>query len=279
MMIVITEVQKVHIQNLHTHTVYCDGADTPEEMVIAAIEKGFDSIGFSGHSYMDYSDYIDGGDKTPDYKREILRLRKKYENKIKVYLGLEVDMYSNPDTADFDYLIGSVHYLKKDDKYIGFDRGQNVVEDIINTHFDGDGMKYATLYYETMMKLPQYAKFDIIGHFDLITKHCDNISFFDENSKAYLDLAFQTAEVLAKSIPLFEVNTGAIARGYRKTPYPSIPIIKHFAQLGLGAVITSDCHSKESLDCNFKEATELLKMCGFSKRYILTDNGFISVSL
>ena len=39
-------------QNLHIHTKYCDGKDTPEEMVIAACEKGFQSIGFSMHSFM-----------------------------------------------------------------------------------------------------------------------------------------------------------------------------------------------------------------------------------
>ena len=42
-------------QNLHTHTTFCDGKDTPEELIEAAIAKGFDSIGFSGHSYMFYA--------------------------------------------------------------------------------------------------------------------------------------------------------------------------------------------------------------------------------
>ena len=36
--------------NLHTHTCFCDGKNTPEEMVISAIEKGMDVLGFSGHS-------------------------------------------------------------------------------------------------------------------------------------------------------------------------------------------------------------------------------------
>ena len=40
-------------------------------------------------------------------------------------------------------------------------------------------------------------------------------------------MAFETAEVLAKDIPFFEINTGAIARGYRKSPYPTVPIIKY----------------------------------------------------
>ena len=92
-------------------------------------------------------------------------------------------------------------------------------------------------------------------------------------------MAFETAEVLAKDIPFFEINTGAIARGYRKSPYPSVPIINYFKHLGLGAIITSDCHDKAMLDCGFDEATEILKLCGFSEKYILTDNGYIGVPL
>ena len=37
-------------QDLHTHTTYCDGQHTTEEMVLAAINKGMKRIGFSGHS-------------------------------------------------------------------------------------------------------------------------------------------------------------------------------------------------------------------------------------
>ncbi len=37
------------LANYHTHTTYCDGKNTPEEIVLCAIEKGFTSIGFSGH--------------------------------------------------------------------------------------------------------------------------------------------------------------------------------------------------------------------------------------
>ena len=40
--------------NYHTHTIYCDGNNTPEEVVVAAIQKGFYSIGFSGHAYTSY---------------------------------------------------------------------------------------------------------------------------------------------------------------------------------------------------------------------------------
>ena len=267
-------------QNLHTHTTYCDGKNTPEEMILAAMEKGFDSIGFSGHSFMDYSPmFAKMGDKTEEYKKEINRLKECYKDRIGIYLGLEVDMYSGPDMTGYDYLIGSVHYFNFGEEYVGFDRGQQEVESVINTRFGGNGLEYAKRYYKELAELPKYGKFDIIGHFDLITKHSDNVTFFDENSDEYLNAAFEAAEALVGKIPFFEVNTGAVSRGYRKTPYPSIPILKRLKELGFGAVITSDCHSKDALDCCFDESTELLKSCGFRERYILTDSGFLAVSL
>ena len=35
--------------NYHTHTSLCDGTASPEEMVLEALRKGFDHLGFSGH--------------------------------------------------------------------------------------------------------------------------------------------------------------------------------------------------------------------------------------
>lgn len=267
------------LQNLHTHTCYCDGVDTPNEIIITALEKKFTSIGFSGHSYMKYSKYLGDVDRTEKYKKAISELKTRYEDQIKIYLGLEVDMYSAPDMRGYDYLIGSVHYLKIGDEYIGFDKNDKDVEYIINRYFGGDGMKYAVAYYETLAQLPQYGNFDIIGHFDLITKHSDNRKFFDTASKEYINAAIDAAEALKGKIPFFELNTGAIARGYRKSPYPSTTLMKELKRLGFGVVITSDCHDKSMLDYKFDESAELLKICGFKEKYVLTDRGFTSVSL
>ena len=33
--------------NLHSHTTFCDGKNSAEEMVVSAIDHGFDVFGFS----------------------------------------------------------------------------------------------------------------------------------------------------------------------------------------------------------------------------------------
>lgn len=267
-------------QNLHTHSTYCDGRDTPREMVEIALQKGFQSIGFSGHSYMYYvPEHRMSREGMEAYFREIQELKAEYAGKIKIFCGIEYDIYSDLDISAYDYAIGSVHYLRKRGGCIDFDRPADWVADIIQKDFAGDGMAYAHQYYEELSDLPQYGKFDIVGHFDLIAKHAETRDFFDCNSKEYLSCAFDAARALAGKIPYFEVNTGAIARGYRTTPYPAIPIIMELKRLGFGPVITSDCHDGRMLDCCFDDAQRILQECGFEYYFVLDDEGFVPVKL
>ena len=268
------------IQNLHTHSTFCDGKHTPEEMIRFAQAKGFTSLGFSGHCSMPYSLYKSITPETTEaYKREVSVLKEKYKDSFPIFLGLEIDMYAGVDMTGYDYLIGTVHYLKKGDEYLGFDRDAVIVQRLIDEHFGGDGMAFAQAYYEAIAQLPQYGTFDILGHLDLITKNIDTLHFVDENDPRYIGYAIEAAEALKGKIPLFEVNTGAMARGYRQTPYPSLRLMREMKRLGFGAIISSDCHDGEQLDCGFAESAELLRAAGFTERYILTNAGFRAVAL
>ena len=268
-------------QNLHIHTTYADGKDSPEEIIIEAIEKGFDSIGFSEHTYMEFSDYpyqmtIEDMDK---YQAEIHRLKEKYKNQIEIFCGLEYELFSETPVKGFDYLIGSVHYLDFNGKKSGFDRGVEEVRSFINENFDGDALKFAEKYFETILLLPQKHSFDILGHFDLLTKTNEQRPFLDVASKKYLNYGYEAIHNLKGKIPLFEVNTGAIARGYRATPYPQTEFLREFKNCGFGAIITSDCHNKNFIDCHYNRARELLLQAGFNTQWILTSNGFKEVEL
>jgi histidinol-phosphatase (PHP family) len=179
----------------------------------------------------------------------------------------------------YDYVIGSIHYIDTEIGPVGFDQSQDVVSNIINTHFGGDGMAFARKYFETLCRLPEKGNFDILGHFDLITKNNEQGRFIDTKSREYLHAGLETIHALKGEIPLFEVNTGAIARGYRTAPYPQMEFLKEFANCGFGAVITTDCHDRSIFDFGFEEAGEMLAQAGFRTKWILTDNGFQEVPL
>ena len=268
-------------QNLHTHSTYTDGRDTPEEMVLEAIACGFDSIGFSEHSYMPFSPSKSQlrPEDTEKYRAEIYTLKEKYKGQIDIFCGIEFEFNSAMTYQDFDYMIGSVHYLNLDGEVLGFDRNLEGALAYVNTHFGGDGLAFAQRYYETVAMLPQKGKFDILGHFDLLTKNNEQGKFIDTTDKKYLNLGFETIHTLKGKIPLFEVNTGAVARGYRTAPYPQLDFMKEFRKCGYGVVITSDCHDQNYLDCYFEESRQLLQEAGFQTRWILTDDGFKEVKL
>ena len=262
-------------QNLHTHTRYCDGANSPEEMLEAAIAQGFDSIGFSGHAYVPFSSvYCMSKEGTAAYIDHITRLKKEYEGKIKVFLGTECDIYSQIQPELYDYIIGSVHYVPVGDNCLGFDYNAATVRRLIDQWFDGDGMAYAKRYFETLATMPQHGKFDIIGHADILCKHAEKETFFNRESADYRRWACEALDALEGQVPYFEVNSGAIARGYRTTPYPDPFLLDELRKRGFGAVITSDCHQCENLSCNYPESRKLLWDHGFREIYILTEDGF-----
>ena len=268
-------------QNLHIHTTYVDGKDTAEEIVLEAMRRGFSSIGFSEHSYLQYSSFAHQltAPKMELYKKEINALKHKYKDKIDIYCGLELDFYSEVDAGGLDYVIGSVHYLDCGGFVKTFDRGLAEALDYVGENFGGDGLAFAKRYFETVARLPEKCGIDIIGHFDIITKNNEMQSFIDVSSQNYLKMGFEAIHALKGKIPFFELNTGAIARGYRSAPYPQMEFLEEFHRLGFGAVITSDCHDKNYIDCHFDQARELLLAAGFRSKFILTESGFNEVLL
>lgn len=237
------------LTDLHVHTTYCDGANTPEEMVLSAIEKGMKCLGFSAHSYT-FFDESYCMTKTKEYKREINRLKEKYKDKIKILCGTEQDFYSKEPTNDYDYVIGSVHYLKINDKYIPIDESEEILTDAVRKYFGDDFYKMAEEYYNTVARIKNA---DIIGHFDLITKFNEQNRIFNEKDERYVKSYKKALDILLKQDVLFEINTGAISRGYRTTPYPNPDILEYIRQNGGKTILSSDAHDKDGLMFGFEK--------------------------
>jgi histidinol-phosphatase (PHP family) len=118
-----------------------------------------------------------------------------------------------------------------------------------------------------------------VGHFDLITKHMEKREFFNVESKEYRCAMIEAAEALAGKIPYFEVNTGAIARGFRTTPYPDRNLLYVLKKLDAKLILSSDSHAAETLDYGFDEAKAYLRDIGFRQLYTLYDNAFVKYDI
>lgn len=237
------------LSDFHTHTTFSDGDNTPEEMVLAAIGKGMTAIGFSDHSYTFFDEsYCLLLAKYGDYQREIHRLSEKYRGKIQIFCGIEQDFYSVAPVEGFDYVIGSVHYLRVGNEYIPVDETPEILVEAAEKHFGGDMLSLAECYFATVAELKNM---DLIGHFDLIRKFNRDGRLFSESDPRYIAAAQQAADALLQTGKPFEVNTGAVCKGYLDTPYPSREILSYIASRGGKFVLSSDCHRISSLMYGF----------------------------
>lgn len=247
------------LSDLHVHTTYSDGKSTLEEVILSAIEKGIKTLGFSDHSptFFD-SEYCMKADKISWYKEEIAFLREKYADKIEILCGIEQDYYSDIAPVGFDFVIGSVHYIKFGNEYVPVDNNAKCLTDAAERYFGGDIYALAEEYFSLVSEVADKTNATIIGHFDLITKFCEKTPLFDTNNSRYI-AAWKRAvdKLIEKNIP-FEINTGAISRGYRTTPYPANDILDYIKEKGGKLILSSDSHSADTLAFKFKEFSYLL---------------------
>lgn len=264
--------------NCHTHTVFCDGKNTPEEMVEAAVALSFESLGFSAHSPMPYENsYAIGYDRVDSYVSEIKRLRKKYADRIFVANGIELDADSLPlDTQNFDFSIGSVHQLHFENRMYSVDYTAQMLKSCAEREFSGSFQKLAKHYFSLIYNLICEAKPDVVGHFDLIEKFNENGALFNSESREYRNAALEVVDGICDISPdiIFEINTGAMFRCGRSVPYPAKFILERLKERGMRITVTSDAHCTDALDFAFKSAETLCRSCGFKSAYIITQNGF-----
>lgn len=258
--------------SFHVHSTFCDGQNTLEEIVLSAIEKRILSLGFSGHGYTTF-DLSYCMKDTDGYIAEIRRLKEKYKDKLQIYIGVEEDAFSPINRSDFDYIIGSSHYVYKNNQYFPVDSDYSGFKKCLDL-FQYDVISLAECYYSSFCKYIACRKPDIIGHFDLITKFDElDTSLLLENSK-YNEIAEKYIRIAAESDCIFEVNTGAIARGLRTTPYPSENLLYVLKSLDKKIILSSDSHMAETLDFGFEETKQYLRDIGFRYAYALIDDEF-----
>ena len=263
--------------DFHIHTSYCDGNDTPREMVEEAINRGFSAIGFSGHSYVSFDDCCMSLENTEHYRRDIATLKQEFDGRLEIFCGIEQDFYSPYPPLNFDYVIGSVHYIKKGDEYHPVDLSLQVLDKLLEEHYNNDFDSFAEDYFQLLTDVVSVTNADIIGHFDLLSKFSEQYPrpFTDR----YKTAALTALHELLKYDRPFEINVGAITRGYRTSPYPADFILKEIRSQGGRIIINGDCHNKLWLGDHLDTVRRFAVANGFKTEVILTNDGFKEIAI
>ncbi len=276
--------------NYHTHTTFCDGNDTPEAMLQAALQKGFDVFGFSGHSMYPFAAEWHIAPRNFDtYKEEIRRLKAAYGARIGVLYGFEADYLpplSKPHRALYDalqpdFLIGSVHYITENPdaqpaacRWFTADGPVKEVADGIRDVFGGDGKKAVQTYFSLQRDMMRNGEFDIAGHIDVIRKRNGTLRFFDETEPWYKRELAATAEIAAKTGVIVEINTGGIARKAIDDCYPSAAFLAQLRRYDVPVTVCSDAHAARDVDCAFDLARRKALDAGYRETaYLLPAEG------
>jgi histidinol-phosphatase (PHP family) len=234
----------------------------PEDACKKALDLGLEGIGFTDH--YEYFKIVTGENPAFDFEKQqsfIDSLRVKYDSKIKVLKGVEVDI--QPQTLDntkamtasnrFDYIIGSIHIIDGWDPYLlGYYEGKS--------KYDAYQAYLEKIYY----MITNFGDLDIVGHIDYITRY----PYYDDRTLRYNDhksILDSILEYVAKNNKGLELNTKSFFPFPGKNICsPDMAIYARYKQLG-GQIVClgSDAHRSDAVGYRFDEFAEFLRAAGF----------------
>lgn len=268
------------LTNYHAHTIHCDGKNTAEEMVQAAIDRGMKALGFSSHSTTPFDlRFCIQPDGMERYIADIMAVKERYAGQIEIYLGIEDDLYGIHPTFLRDYTIGGTSFLEKDGCMYVIDEKEEYLRQCVREGFGGDFYQMAAYYFEVMAHAKEITGCDFVAHFDLITKFNEGGKLFNEADPRYVKAARESIRHLCSQGAAFEINTGAISRGYRTAPYPSLLLLQAIREFGGSIVLCSDSHSADAVCYRHDLAAELALAAGFRTHRVLTPTGWQEIPI
>lgn len=261
--------------NYHTHSSYCDGKATPREMVDFAVAHGFSALGFTGHCPLPFENTFSITDYE-GYCNEIRALKAEYADRIKIYLGLEID-YVPSMLEDFsplieqgglEYTIGSVHLIPasntpQGDEDLWFIDGPRYerYDDGLFRLFGGDIRRAVRAYFHQQNAMLEKNRPTVVGHPDKIVMH-NRDRYFHEDEPWYRDLALETIHLIKELNLICEINTRGIYKGRHADYYPAKWLIQEMKTLRIPVLVSTDAHAPEDL-LHTEGAYEYLKEIGY----------------
>ncbi len=252
--------------DLHVHTLYSHGQDTPRAMWESAAQKGIELLGFTEHSprpekYTYSNEYREKLTKFfPQYVKEVKEL--KAENPGKILLGIEMDWMEKDvpfiknalSEYDFDYHIGSVHFLQT----WGYDDDPKDWRALHTSHC----FEHYEAYFTTIRHMAESRLFHIAGHLDLIK------IFSIENFKAWIEnpvaqiLVAEALKAIKDAGMALEVSSAGLRKACKEI-YPGPHIMELAKDIQVPISFASDAHNVGDVAADFTILADYARSYGY----------------
>ncbi len=259
------------VPDYHMHTPRCNHAKgSIAEYAQAAVDAGLKEIGMSDHSPMpngfDAAWRMDESE-LDSFLEELEAAQHQFKGQLSIKAALEVDYYQGAEEYitylanyyDWDYLMGSVHFIGD----WGFDNPDEIAR------FETCDMEQTYCDYFRLLELSAACGlFDIIGHPDLIKK------FGYRAPKGSVAVAQAQDAMLAavkKADVALEISSAGLRKPVREI-YPHPALVEKAAALGIPFAYGSDAHAPSEVGHAMDDCLALLQqydvqsIATFSKR-------------
>jgi histidinol-phosphatase (PHP family) len=239
----------------HMHTPLCKHAvGEPEEYCAQAVKAGLKGIIFTCHCPMPdgYWPTVRMSESEFDtYVGLVKRAAEAYKGKLDVCLGLESEYFPGYEKwieklhtrAEFDYILGGVHWQAKE---------------YLNKFETGTIEGFRRIYFEHLALSAETGLYDCLAHPDLVKNyHPDSWCFaiIKNTVTAVLDRIAKTGVAL-------ELNTSGLNKSYSEMN-PGNEMLRMIAERKIPIVVGSDAHKPGRVGEHFMTALNNLSEAGF----------------
>jgi histidinol-phosphatase (PHP family) len=181
-------------------------------------------------------------------------------------LGIEADFLPGRedrvanmlDGRDWDYVVGSVHFLREDAVDIHDEEARWADFSIWR---ESDPEQVWRRYFETLGEAARSGQFDILAHPDLVKLFGDRAPRPEGDLRRFYERAL---DGIADSDVAIEVSTAGLRKPVREI-YPAAPFLELCLEAGRPVALSSDAHVPEQLGHEYERAVEWLRALGVAE--------------
>ena len=263
---------------------FCEHAAADlRDVLEAAVSAGYHTFGVSEHAPRSEERFLYGTERERGfdvprlradfeaYAAAIRRLADEFADRLIVLRGFEAevvpaagyraDMLALRARFNFDYMVGSVHYVDE----VSIDGLKEDFETILASA--GGLERLAVRYYEEVAAMVEALKPEVVGHLDLIRRNAPPDAKLD--TPAIRTAAGRALEAIREHGCILDLNTA----GYRKglgSPYPAPWLVQWANEMGIGFCFGDDSHGPRQVGEGIDEARGYLLRHGVTTVTVLT---------